>query len=106
MQNEECKMQNVMILFDGMEADADMILVPDGLAMRIDAVAQEFFRWASDPATVHDFWLTLPNGRKALALDTKEFVWYLNHHAIDNGERAEIVAQHIPYDSKYPTAYF
>ena len=48
-------MQNVMILFDGMEADADMILVPDGLAMRIDAVAQEFFRWASDPATVHDF---------------------------------------------------
>ena len=99
-------MQNVMILFDGMEEDADHILVPDDLAKRIDAVAQEFFRWASDPATVHDFWRTLPNGRKAPALDAKEFVWYLNHHVITTGELAEIVAQHIPYDSKYPTAYF
>lgn len=98
-------MQNVMILYFA-EEDADMLLVPDGVAGRIDAVAQEFFRWAADPASVHDFWVTHPSGRKVLALDTKEFVWYLNHHVISDGEKAEIVAQHIPYDSKYPTAYF
>ena len=95
-----------MILFDGIEDDADLILVPEDIAEQIDDIAHQFFRWAADPASVHNFWAILPNGKKALALDTKEFVWYLNHHVITNGKRAEIVAQHIPYDSKYPTAYF
>ena len=95
-----------MILFDGMENDADLLFVPDGIAEQIDDIAHQFFRWAADPASVHDFWVTHPSGRKVLALDTKEFVWYLNHHVITSGERAEIVAQHIPYNSKYPTAYF
>lgn len=98
-------MKRAMIYFFSDE-DADMILVPEGVADRIAAISQEFFRWASAPDSVHDFWTTLPNGKKVLSLDTKEFVWYLNHHVITNGEQAQIVAQHVPYDSQYPTAYF
>ena len=106
MQNEECIMQKVMILFDGIEDDADLILVPDAMAERINTIAHEFFRWAADPGSVHDFWATQPNGKRVLALDTSAFIWYLNHHVITNGEQAEIVAQHIHYDPQYPTAYF
>ena len=106
MQSEERRMQNVMILFDGTEDDADLILVPEDMAEHINTIAHEFFRWAADPSSVHDFWAMQPNGRKVLALGTNEFIWYLNHHVITSGEQAEIVAQHIHYDPQYPTAYF
>lgn len=99
-------MRLVNLLFDEEYEDVDLISVPDGIADSIDTIAQQFFRWLGDPENARRFYVTLPDGKDVLSVDTKEFVWWLNHVFLPAGQTAEIVTQHTSHHSEYPTANF
>ena len=99
-------MRSVNLLFEEEYDDVDIISVPDEIADNIDDVAQLFFKWLWIPENRQHFYVTLPDGKEALGIDTKEFLWWLNHVFLSSGKKAEIILQHTKYQPEYPTAYF
>lgn len=99
-------MRPVNLLFDEEYEDVDIISVPDEIADSINDIAQQFFSWLGNPENARRFYVKLPNGKESLGIDTKEFVWWLNHVFLPAGQAAGIVTQHTSHHPEYPTANF
>ena len=99
-------LKRVNIIYESEYEDVDIISVPCEMANDIDDIAQEFFRWLKVPENSRRFMVKEKDGHEVLSIDTKEFVWWLNHIKITGEPKAAIIAQHTSYDSKCPSAYF
>ena len=98
-------MKLVSILFDYVYNDADVIAVPDSLYDNIQELGQQFCRWLEKGE--HDFWVTSPNGKRYLNLETDGFVWWLNKQLGDDSkEKVKIVEQHVRYRRKLKTIHW
>ena len=98
-------MKLVCILFDYAYNDADVIAVPDSLYDNIQELGQQFQWWLGKGE--HDFWVTSPNGKRYLNLETDGFVWWLNKQlGDDSNEKVKIVEQHVQYRPELKTVVF
>ncbi len=102
-------MKLVSILFDYVYNDADVIAVPDSLYDNIQELGQQFALWQD--YTEQDYeeynFLTLSDGTKTVALETVEFVHWLNKQLGDDcKEKVKIVEQHVRYRPELKTVVF
>ena len=101
----ESNVKLVCILFAELYDDADIIAVPDRLYVNIQELGQQFCRWLEKGE--HDFWVTSPNGKRYLNLETDGFVWWLNKPlGDDSNEKVKIVEQHVRYRPELKTVVF
>lgn len=86
------------ILLDLGQGGYSLLSVPAFVAENARAYQAEFDKWLHAPSSKHDYWVTAPDGTKALCYDGAEaFVAWLNKYVLHDTEaKAQLV----------PTLYF
>ena len=84
-------MKNINLVYGNDTDDVDILCVPDRVADHLEEIVQMFFRWMSDPDHSHNFWMMSPSDCRYLALDTTEFIWWLNNFYLSGTEYISVV---------------
>ena len=99
-------MKMINVVFDEVYNDVDLLRVPSEIADSIELVVREFNYWLSDPNNQKPFLVPYGNKRMVLGVGTNEFLWWLNHVKIIDGDKATIVKQHTLFVEGLPKADF
>ena len=83
---------------------ADIIEIPEPVALKIKKYRKQFLEWLYDPSSKHSYRVRVPDGNGswfyAVVHDTSAFVEWLNKRIIKNKyEPATIVAYNLDADS-------
>lgn len=97
-------MTKINIVFDNVLEDADIIIVPDEIATKIEMIGQQFLDWVPN-ANDSDYW-TIIDGRKCSVAETNGFIKWLNCHYCLDAEKARIIKKNTNYDPNYKILEF
>lgn len=87
--------QNTSFIFLDLGQSGHCLLsVPAFVAENARVYQAEFDKWLHAPSSKHDYWVTAPDGTKALCYDGAEaFTAWLNEYVLQD---SEVKAQRIP----------
>lgn len=97
-------MTKVNIVFDNDFEDADIIVIPDEIASKIEAIGQEFLDWIPN-TNDSDYWRVIDE-KKYIIAETDGFIKWLNFHYCPKAEKAYIMTRNTNYCPLYKTIVF
>ena len=97
-------MTKINIIFEDALDDADIIIVPDEIADRIEDICQEFLDWV--PAAQDDEYYTLIDGEKCFVAETDGFIKWLNFNYCKKSQKAYVLQRNTNYCPEYKSIEF
>lgn len=97
-------MTKVNIVFDSMFEEADIIVIPDELTSKIEAIGQEFLDWLPN-TNDSDYW-TIIDEQKYLVAETDGFIKWLNSYYCSETEKAYVLMKKVKYCPLYKVIEF
>lgn len=94
-------MKRICLVYEYDYNDVDILLVPNFIAENIDSYVQQFFNWVALPEHKEQF--TKDN---VVAIGTNEFIWWLEHFVLSDGQYVTLLESHTQFVPEYPMADF
>lgn len=99
-------MQFINIIYGDDYNDADILLVPDIVCIKLDEIVQSFFDWLTVTKD-HGYWRLNSNGDLYLSAGTDAFVmWLRDRYGHLESEEIRVIKKNTVYNPSYPIAEF
>lgn len=94
-------MKLINLTFGDDREDVDILSVPDCVCENIESITQEFFNWLENTKE-HGCWRETESGVPYLAVETKDYVEWLNkHYCNQDNDKVTVVKSHVKYNPRY-----
>ena len=84
--------------------DCDLIDISISSNQNVEKLQQLFFEWLFNENNDHEDWIVENGAKKGCDYDANAFVQWINQFCL--GDKAQMIAQHLPMNNKYPTIFF
>ena len=86
---------------------ADIIVIPDRIAHRLNYYLKKFDNWIYDKSVDHKYWIYENDKKVCVEMGADVFVEYLNEFHIKSNEKAYVLKRDLlDYDKDLPILYF